>query len=78
MKFRRTYTTYSIALAVAWAIVLALVALKPGANKWPVFLLVSLGYFLGWCSGTIARFMYPPPARWLRSENATPTSTSQQ
>ena len=70
MRRARTYTTYSIGLAVVWAALLIGVALKGGSDKLHVFLLVSLGYALGWSSGTIARFVYPPPAKWRRSEQA--------
>ena len=67
---RRTYTTYSVGLAVVWGVILLAVALKGSSDKLHVFLLLFLGYAIGWCSGTIARFVYPPPARWRQSGEA--------
>ena len=57
----RTYTAYSVGTAVAWGVVLLVAWLidPPGTVK--TFWLVSLGFFLGWLSATIARAVYPPP-----------------
>jgi hypothetical protein len=30
------------------------------------FLLVFAGVAIGWASGTVARYTYPPPRRWLQ------------
>ena len=62
----RTHTGYSIALAVAWAIVLLLVwGIDPPATQRQV-VLVFLGFVIGWVSATIARYVYPPPTKYLR------------
>lgn len=63
----RNYWYYSIGLAIAWAIVLTLVLTIRGPGGVQPFLLIFAGYCIGWVSTTIARFVYPPPARW-RSE----------
>jgi len=62
----RTYTGYSIGLAVAWAVVLLLVwgIDPPTTQRHVVF--VFLGFAIGWVSATIARYIYPPPKKYLR------------
>jgi hypothetical protein len=67
---RRSYTTYSLGVAVVWAIVLAVGAIldrhaKFSATTFDVLLLVFGGFAIGWVSATIARFVYPPPRKWL-------------
>jgi len=59
------YWVYSIGFFVAWGIVLAIVAItrRDGLSD---FLLVFAGASIGWASGTIARYVYPPPRRWGR------------
>ena len=60
MPSRKTYTAYSIACAIVWAVILALVAvLDP--DRLHTFLLVGGGWLIGWISATIARSVYPPP-----------------
>ncbi|HET8626966.1 MAG TPA: hypothetical protein VFL91_06085 [Thermomicrobiales bacterium] len=60
----RNYWIYSIGLAIAWAVVLALaLTIRGRAGAQPI-LLVFLGYVIGWVSTTIARYVYPPPRRW--------------
>jgi hypothetical protein len=66
----RSYTTYSLGVAVVWAIVLAVAAIvdrhaKFSATTFDVLLLVFGGFAIGWVSATIARFVYPPPRKWL-------------
>ncbi|HEY8285814.1 MAG TPA: hypothetical protein VIJ28_15635 [Chloroflexota bacterium] len=63
---RRTYTAYSIGLAVVWAVVLAVVAATGSSDKLHNVILIFLGFAISWCSGTIARVVYPPPAKWRR------------
>jgi hypothetical protein len=68
---RRSYTTYSLGVAVVWAIVLTLGAIvdrhaKFSATTFDVLLIVFGGFAIGWVSATIARFVYPPPRKWLR------------
>jgi hypothetical protein len=60
----RTYWAYSIGLAIVWVIVLTLTLMIKGAEGLLPLLLVFLGFCLGWVSTTIARYLYPPPARW--------------
>ena len=63
---RRNYWSYSAGLAVTWAIVLGIVAAaKPERLK--TFRLVFGGVAIGWVSGTIARYVYPPPHKWTGS-----------
>jgi hypothetical protein len=56
----RSYTMYSVGCAIAWAIVLAVVA-ATRSEKLPAILLVFYGFVIGWLSATIARAVYPPP-----------------
>jgi hypothetical protein len=57
------YWTYSIGFAVAWGIVLAIVFASK-REQLNSSLLVFAGASIGWLSGTIARYVYPPPRRW--------------
>ena len=61
----RNYWTYSIALAVAWAIVLILTFTIRGSQSGHTTLLVFAGFCIGWVSTTIARYVYPPPKHWI-------------
>jgi hypothetical protein len=62
MKLRlNTYTAYSIACAVVWAVILAIVATTGKTDTLHTFLLVFAGWAIGWTSATIARHVYPPP-----------------
>lgn len=59
----RNYWMYSAGFAVALGIVLGIVvATKP--DRLNTFLLVFGGVAIGWVSGTIARYVYPPPRKW--------------
>ena len=65
MPSRKTYTAYSIACALVWGAILALVAvLYP--DRLHTFLLVGGGWLIGWTWATIARSVYPPPRRTIR------------
>jgi membrane protein DedA with SNARE-associated domain len=66
----KTYTAYSIGCAVVWAVILTVVATKAGQVKVHTFLLLFLGWVIGWLSATIARSVYPPPKRWRPVEKA--------
>ena len=59
---RRSYWVYSIGLALVWAALLVVLALI-GALALPILWLFA-GFVVAWASGTIARYVYPPPARW--------------
>lgn len=65
MLQNRNYWVYSAGLAVAWAIVLVLTSTIWNSNREQTVLLVFLGFFLGWVSGTIARYVYAPPKKWM-------------
>ena len=59
----RTYTTYSIATAVAWTIVIVVAGgLDPA--KATVVRRTFMGFALGWLAATIARYLYPPPRKY--------------
>jgi hypothetical protein len=66
-KFR-TYWTYSIACLVVWALLLILVAARATNHTIHNVLLVFAGWAIAWVSTTIARFVYPPPKRWLQAK----------
>jgi hypothetical protein len=62
MKSRlNSYTAYSIGCAAVWAVILAVVSAGAGNDTRHTFLLVFLGWVVGWLSATIARAVYPPP-----------------
>ena len=63
-----TYTAYRIGCAVVWAIILAAVASAASKETAQTFVLVFLGWVIGWLSATIARAVYPPPGS-RRPEN---------
>ena len=64
----RTYTAYSIGTAIVWALIVVLAWRLDSSSTLHVMWLVSLGFFLGWLSATIARLVYPPPKKY-RSPN---------
>lgn len=62
MKLRRkTYTAYSIACGVVWAVILVFSSFALSASKRDTIIVVCLGWAIGWLSATIARSVYPPP-----------------
>jgi hypothetical protein len=67
MKYRN-YWLYSAACLVVWGILLAVVAIKGNHSRVENILLVFGGFVIAWVSGTIARFVYPPPRRWTEKE----------
>lgn len=60
-KRLKTYTSYSIACAAVWAVILAVVSTEADDATRRTFLLVFGGWAIGWLSATIARAVYPPP-----------------
>ena len=56
-----SYTSYSIACAVVWALVLVILAAAGEKEKLRKILPVFGGWWVGWTSATIARYVYPPP-----------------
>jgi hypothetical protein len=76
MLKQRNYWGYSIACFLVWGILLALAAAKAKNGTFHNILLVFAGWTLCWVSATIARFVYPPPKRWLkRSESPCSRAT---
>lgn len=63
----RNYWAHSVGCFVVWAIVLAVTAATKTSHFADNLLLVFGGWGIAWVSGTIARFAYPPPRRWLEA-----------
>ncbi len=61
----RNYWIYSAGLAIVWAVGLTIALNRRGRADAQTYLLVFGGYCIGWVSTTIARYVYPPPKRWL-------------
>jgi hypothetical protein len=57
----RTYTAYSVACFIVWAVILITVAAGGTGDRLQKFLYVFGGWTIGWLSATIARSVYPPP-----------------
>jgi hypothetical protein len=68
----RNYWIYSIGCFVVWGVIFAVVAAEGKSDKTHTVLLVFAGWVIAWISGTIARFVYPPPGRWLPSTALEP------
>ena len=68
----RNYWGYSAGCFLVWAVLLAVVAAKGNKAATHNRLWVFGGWTIAWISTTIARFVYPPPKRWLRA--STPAS----
>lgn len=62
-KKLRTYTAYSIACGLVWAVVLTVVWARTDSTTLHTLALVCAGWAIGWLSATIARVVYPPPRR---------------
>jgi hypothetical protein len=60
----RNYWIYSAGLAIAWAVVLLLALTIRGRQGMQPILLIFFGFWIGWVSTTIARYVYPPPTHW--------------
>lgn len=65
----RNYWVYSIGVGVALAVVLVIVAATKPDNV-HTFLLIAAGWAIGWVSGTIARYVYPPPHKWTAPDTS--------
>jgi hypothetical protein len=68
----RSYTTYSIAVGIVWAVLLLLVSLLAPAYKRHTFFVVFGGFVIGWLSATIARYVYPPPKKYRQDSSQAP------
>jgi hypothetical protein len=60
----RNYRVYCVGLLVAWLIVLSVSTAINGANPTGAAYITFFGLAIGWVSTTIARYLYPPPAKW--------------
>ncbi|HET9877322.1 MAG TPA: hypothetical protein VFQ37_16435 [Mycobacterium sp.] len=60
-KKRGTYTGYSIACGIVWAVILAAVWASADNATQHNFAVLFGGWVIGWLSATIARVVYPPP-----------------
>lgn len=60
-KRRQSYTIYSIGCAAVWAAILGVLAARGEKEKLRTILPVFGGWWMGWTSATIARYVYPPP-----------------
>ena len=74
---RRSFWTYSLALAVVWAIVLIVINATRGSVEEQRVLILFAGFCLGWASTTIARYIYPPPTNRLTHQR-NPTRGTQR
>ena len=57
----KSYTTYSIGCALVWGFILAVLAAGGKKEQLRRTLPVCGGWWIGWTSATIARYVYPPP-----------------
>jgi hypothetical protein len=67
MNKYRNYWVYSVGCFVVWGVLLSVVLVN---GKSPIrhdVPLVFAGWTIAWVSTTIARFVYPPPKRWLQT-----------
>ena len=69
MLRNRNYWVYSAGLAIVWVVVLLLALAVGGTERAQTYLLVFFGFCIGWVSTTIARYVYPPPKRWLSNNS---------
>jgi hypothetical protein len=70
MARHRSYWTYSIGSFAVWGLLLKVAATKGSEEtRKNSLLLVFGGWAICWVSQTIARFVYPPPKRWLRANS---------
>lgn len=58
---RNTYTGYSFGCAIVWTGILAGLAAAGRKDELRAVLPVCGGWWMGWTSATIARYVYPPP-----------------
>jgi len=72
MSKSRNYWVYSVACFAVWGVLLAVLASQGNSGKTHTALLVFGGWVIAWVSGSIARFVYPPPDRWLNPETRQP------
>jgi hypothetical protein len=71
MKKYRNYWTYSVGCFLVWGVILVVRAAIGSSSTTRDVLLVFAGWCIAWISTTIARYVYPPPKRWMQT--STPT-----
>ena len=60
----RSYTAYSIGVAIVWAVLLVIASLVDSASTRHNIFVVFGGFVIGWLSATIARSVYPPSKKY--------------
>jgi hypothetical protein len=63
VKRFNSYRAYTVGCVIAWAILWIVVGTQSSKTTREHVLFVFLGWLLGWTSATIARAVYPPPAK---------------
>ena len=58
-----TYTAYGIGCAAVWAVILIATQRRTDSETRNTIRLACTGWWLGWTSASIARFVYPPPKK---------------
>jgi hypothetical protein len=73
MTKHRNYWIYSGACILVWAVILGIrEGAFPHSSTTHDVLYIFAGWCIAWVSTTIARWVYPPPKRWLKAN--TPNS----
>lgn len=68
-----SYTAYSLGCAIVWAVIMAVLIASRSREKFRTVLPVFGGWWIGWTSATIARYVYPPPKSrppWARDRRS--------
>ena len=60
---RNSYWTYSAGCVGVWGLILSVTAIVAPKATFEKILTGCAGWWLGWTSATIARWVYPPPNR---------------
>jgi hypothetical protein len=58
-----TYTAYSIASFVAWAVIWAVLIVTEKKVILGYIFAIFFGWCIGWASATVGRALYPPPKK---------------
>jgi hypothetical protein len=74
VKRLNTYRAYTVGCAIAWAILWIVVGTQSSEATQEHVLFAFLGWLLGWTSATIARVVYPPPAKRKSNDPLPPPS----
>jgi hypothetical protein len=68
----RNYWVYTLGSFLVWTILLTVVSTTRGGEARHNIFLVFCGWVIAWVSTSIARYIYPPPKRWLEATAPTP------